>query len=104
MALVCIQFTDSFSLLLATKINYDIQCRLDDKTNQLTGAVKVTYQNNSPFALNQVKLHLWMNAFKSKHSPFDDQLKHVGDAKNGYSRELTLVGMIHWIFTIYKEQ
>lgn len=63
------------------KINYDIQCRLDDKTNQLTGAVKVTYQNNSPFALNQVKLHLWMNAFKSKHSPFDDQLKHVGDAK-----------------------
>jgi len=43
------------------QVNYDINIKLDDKTQQLTGTETLTYQNNSPDTLRYIWLQLDQN-------------------------------------------
>jgi hypothetical protein len=46
------------------KVNYDINIKLDDKTQQLTGSETLNYQNNSPDTLRYIWLQLDQNKLK----------------------------------------
>jgi hypothetical protein len=49
-------------------VDYTIQVRLDTKNHMLTGTERISYTNNSPDTLEQFFLHLYPNAFQSKHT------------------------------------
>lgn len=49
-------------------VGYTIHVRLDTKNQSLIGTEKISYTNNSPDTLHKVCLHLYPNAFKSKHT------------------------------------
>ena len=46
------------------QVNYDIEIKLDDKTQQLTGSETLSYQNNSPDTLRYIWLQLDQNKLK----------------------------------------
>jgi hypothetical protein len=55
------------------RTDYYIQVKLDDKNHNLSGALTITYTNNSPETLHTIYLHLWGNAFKDPESAFGKQ-------------------------------
>ena len=46
------------------QVDYDIEIKLDDKTQQLTGAETLNYKNNSPDTLRYIWLQLDQNKLK----------------------------------------
>lgn len=54
--------------------NYTIQVTLDDKKHTLRGQESIEYTNNSPDALSEVFVHLWMNAYRNDQTAFAKQL------------------------------
>ena len=57
------------------RVDYDIECVLDEKLNQLRGQERITYYNQSPSTLT----YLWLQLDENEHSPESD--KHKMDAK-----------------------
>lgn len=60
------------------KTDYRIHCRLDDLAHQLQANMQLVYHNRSPHALHQLKLHTWMNVFKTRSTPYSRQLDALG--------------------------
>ena len=56
-------------------IHYVIDASLDEKTNIITGELKLTYYNNSPDELSFVYFHLYSNA-QAKNSYLSDVYKN----------------------------
>ena len=56
-------------------VSYQIEVKLDDKNNFLSGFETLTYKNNSPQALNEIYMHVWPNAYKNKETALAQQLK-----------------------------
>ncbi len=50
--------------------NYDIDVKLDSKTNMLYGREILTWRNTSQDAINELQLHLYLNAFRNSQSTF----------------------------------
>ncbi len=63
------------------RVDYVIDCTLDDRLHQLSGVEKIVYHNHSPDTLHLLKIHTWMNAFGSHPSPFEHQLAKLGSYK-----------------------
>ena len=57
------------------RVDYDIECVLDEKLQQLRGKEKITYYNQSPSTLT----YLWMQLDENEHSPQSN--KHTMDPK-----------------------
>ena len=55
------------------KVHYHIDVRLDDKTNYLHGQWKMTYFNQSPYAIDTIWLHLWPNAYLHNSTAYAQQ-------------------------------
>ncbi|MEJ2720803.1 MAG: M1 family metallopeptidase, partial [bacterium] len=51
-------------------VSYIIRVRLDAGNHTLIGGEQIRYTNNSPDTLRQFYLHLYPNAFRSKHTAF----------------------------------
>jgi len=89
--LICICY--SFSSPGATgtyfqqEVNYRIQVRLDDKTNELFASEAIDYTNNSPQQLSYLYFHIWPNAYKNTSTLFAKQLEQNGDLKFHFSKE-----------------
>ena len=50
--------------------NYDMAVTLDTKAKTLLGVEKITWKNTSTVAVNELQLHLYLNAFRDKESTF----------------------------------
>jgi hypothetical protein len=60
-----------FAQNLAPNIaNYDIAVSLDTEKKTLTGFEKLTWTNTSSVDINELKFHLYLNAFRDKESTF----------------------------------
>ncbi len=78
------------------QINYNIDVCLNDSNNSLQGFEKIEYINNSPDTLHFIWFHLWMSAYKNKHTAFAKQLLingetnfyFSGEKKKGYINQL----------------
>lgn len=51
------------------RVDYDIECQLDEKINRLQGREKITYFNHSPSALS----YLWLQLDENEHSATSDK-------------------------------
>lgn len=60
------------------KTDYRIHCRLDDLAHSLQASIKLVYHNRSPRAMHELKLHTWMNVFKTRPTPYSKQLNALG--------------------------
>jgi hypothetical protein len=59
-------------------VDYTIDVRLNDKSNSLSGNIKMQYTNNSPDILKEIYIHLWPNAYKNNQTAYAKQ-----DLENG---------------------
>lgn len=55
------------------RVDTRIDVTLDDKSHMLRAYEEITYTNNSPDTLNYIYIHLWPNAYKNDHTPFERQ-------------------------------
>ncbi len=46
-------------------VAYKIEVTLNDKNHEVYGDIEITYQNNSPDALEIIYMHLWPNAYQN---------------------------------------
>lgn len=74
---VCLVFP-GLSQSWQQKVDYTIQCRLDDQSHRLEATMQIVYHNHSPNELNILKLHTWMNTFKTSGTPYSNQLISLG--------------------------
>lgn len=51
-------------------VHYTIKARLDPEAHMLAGSETIVYTNNSADTLREFFLHLYPNAYKSRHTPF----------------------------------
>ena len=75
----------AFSQYWQQQVNFIIDVRLNDKTNELDGFEKITYINNSPDTLKFIWFHLWPNAYKNDQTAFSHQLLKNGSTKFYFS-------------------
>ncbi len=62
------------------RVDYTIDVRLDDVRNELLANESFVYTNNSPQALDTIRIHLWPNAYKGRNTALCHQL----DAQNNF--------------------
>ncbi|MEO6189923.1 MAG: M1 family metallopeptidase, partial [Saprospiraceae bacterium] len=55
------------------KVDYEINCKLNDKDHTLEAHFKILYHNNSKDALDRIGMHMWPNAFSNKKTAFAKQ-------------------------------
>ncbi len=55
------------------QVNYNIDVRLDDSLQILSGTVEMKYINRSPDTLNFIYFHLWPNAYSTEETAFGKQ-------------------------------
>ncbi|MFN5544153.1 MAG: M1 family metallopeptidase [Bacteroidota bacterium] len=55
------------------RVDYEINVRLDDMRNELSGAEIIQYTNGSPNKLDTIYMHLWPNAYKNNETAFAKQ-------------------------------
>ena len=72
-------FSDVQSQSFIQKVDYNIQVKLDDKKNTLSGHETITYHNNSPDTLHYIYIHLYPNAYSSHETAFAKQNKNIGN-------------------------
>lgn len=67
----CIAQKAVFPKPLSQRIaNYDIDVTLNTKSKQLTGKQKLTWKNTSTDKITELRLHMYLNAFKNERSTF----------------------------------
>lgn len=69
------------------EVNYTIEVRLNDQTNELNGHEAFLYKNNSPDTLSVIYMHLWPNAYKDRTSALNQQKIKTGDVDFHYADE-----------------
>ncbi|MEX2588843.1 MAG: M1 family metallopeptidase, partial [Chitinophagales bacterium] len=80
-------------------IVYDIDVRLNDNNNTLSGFVQMEYHNNSPDTLHELLIHLWPNAYKDRNTPFAKQqiklqqtdFHYADESERGYINQLNFI-------------
>ncbi len=55
------------------RVDTRIDVTLDDNSHMLRAYEEITYTNNSPDTLRYIYMHLWPNAYKNDHTPFERQ-------------------------------
>ena len=58
---------------------YQIDATIDTSRSQLKGFLKVEYRNNSPVSLNELHVHLYPNAYRSRETALTRQLVELGE-------------------------
>ncbi len=61
------------------EVNYVIDVRLNDTLHMLHGTETIEYINKSPDVLSEIRMHLWPNAYKNKHTELAKQLYMDGN-------------------------
>src|SRR5690606_37371839 len=56
------------------RVDYKIDVELFDEIRTLKGNLDLTYTNNSPHELNEIYMHLWPNAYRSRLTPLRKQV------------------------------
>lgn len=56
------------------RVDYKIDVELFDEIRTLKGNLDLTYTNNSPHELNEIYMHLWPNAYRSRLTPLGKQV------------------------------
>ncbi len=74
------------------EVNYDIEVSLNDAQHLLTGNALITYTNNAPSELNEIRMHLWGNAYKNKRTAFAKQKLRQKNSKFYFAGEQDLGG------------
>jgi len=69
------------------RVDTKIEVRLDDRTNMVHAREEMVYTNNSPDTLKFLFIHLWPNAYKNDHTPFEHQMDVNGNSKFYYAKE-----------------
>jgi hypothetical protein len=67
------------------RVDYTIQCALNDKRHELRGDVRMVYKNNSPDVLSFIYIHLWANAYKNNKTQYAKQVLEGGNTKFWYA-------------------
>ena len=62
--------------------SYQIQVTLDPTTKQLHGSERITYRNPSPDTLQEIWVHLYLNAFRSADTQW---MREAGGEHRGFS-------------------
>lgn len=74
------------------QVDYDMEVSLDTAQKLLTGQMIMSYHNNSPQALDEIRIHLWNNAYKDKGSFFNLQNLASNDDKFYWADEMEMGG------------
>jgi hypothetical protein len=74
------------------RVDYDIECALDEKINRLTGKEKITYYNNAPSTLH----YLWLQLDENEHSANSDKHRMEGSGINDIMSEDALRFLEPW--------
>lgn len=59
-------------------VDYNISVRLDDVKHRLSGNISMEYTNNSSDTLQEIRMHLWPNAYKDRNTALCKQLTEAG--------------------------
>jgi hypothetical protein len=91
-----VQFATPLSPRLA---NYDIAATLDAKSKTVTATETITWKNHTSDTIPDIRLHLYLNAFKNNHSTFfkesGGQLRGVQADKDGWgSIDMTEIKLV----------
>jgi hypothetical protein len=60
------------------EVNYKINVRLDDNKHELSATETILYTNHSKDILNEIRMHIWPNAYSSNETALAQQLKNTG--------------------------
>jgi len=74
------------------RVDYDIECSLDEKIQQLTGREKITYYNQSPSTLH----YLWLQLDENEHNAGSDKHRMEGSSISDIMSENTLRNLEPW--------
>lgn len=72
------------------QVNYNIDVRLDDISNQLDASETIKYTNNSPDKLDFIYFHLWPNGYKNYKSALCKQKLEEGNTDLYYAEDYKL--------------
>ncbi len=62
----------------SSRVSYEIQARLDERTHTVTGTERIVYRNQSADTLHSIWLHLHPRAFRSRNTRFARELEAAG--------------------------
>lgn len=68
-------------------VDYDIRVALNDQLHQLTGDIRIRYENHSPDTLSEIILHLWPNAYRDQQTAFAKQQLQDGSTTFHFSKK-----------------
>ena len=74
------------------KVDYEIECALDEKKQQLQGKEKITYYNQSPSTLH----YLWLQLDENEHNSTSDKHRMEGSKISDIMSENTLRYLEPW--------
>ncbi len=81
------QLLYSQSTYFQQDVDYKISVTLIDSIHVIQGNISIDYTNNAPSALNEIYIHLWGNAFKTRTTAFAKQQIRTGSTKFHFSDE-----------------
>ena len=85
------------------RVDTELSVTLDDVNHELTGHVRIAYQNNSPETLNHVWIHLWPNAYRNGWTAMAKQHYRDGDMFMFYAMSRDLGGIDSLAFSSAKK-
>ena len=65
--------------LVAQRPHYLIEATLDTVTHTVTGSIEIRYQNRTTEPVEKIGIHLWPNAYQSRHTALVHQKLNQGD-------------------------
>ncbi len=83
------------------RVDHVIDVRLDDRGHLLRGTATFTYHNNSPTALDTLRVHLWPNAYAGRHTALCRQQDAAGDLELHFARAEDRGGIDSLAFTAH---
>jgi hypothetical protein len=83
---LCSAYTSFAQPTWQQRVDTKIDVTLDDKGHYLHAYEEFTYTNNSPDTLHFLYVHLWPNAYKNDHTPFERQQAVNGSSTFYYSK------------------
>jgi hypothetical protein len=74
------------------RVDYEIECSLDEKINRLQGIEKITYHNQSPSTLT----YLWLQLDENEHSAESDKHRMESKQINDVMSEQAMRNLEPW--------
>ena len=62
------------------QVDYDMDIKLVDSLQQITGFTTIRYTNNSPDSLDKIYMHLYPNAFQVESVKYREYVENAGRA------------------------